>query len=191
MDDRIGPEPLTDAALDRALAEALDVRPSPEFLARVRMRVAEEPVPAFRLKPGVLGALAALIVIAAVLWRATPEPPALSTHAIQPFVFETPQVISSAVSGSVTQQIASASARRAMALSPSGQPLPATEVMIARDEIETIMTLVRQVQQGRTVLLAPGSAGPVEYSAPQDVVTVAPITIEPLPRLEPLQEIRQ
>lgn len=51
MDDRARTESLTDAAIDRAIDEALDVRPSPEFLARVRMRVMDEPAPAFRLKP--------------------------------------------------------------------------------------------------------------------------------------------
>ena len=36
---------LTDESLDRELAAAIDVEPSPEFLARVRMRLANEPAP--------------------------------------------------------------------------------------------------------------------------------------------------
>jgi hypothetical protein len=43
--DTPGPEPLTDAALDREIAAALNVAPSPAFVARVRQRIAEEPVP--------------------------------------------------------------------------------------------------------------------------------------------------
>ena len=35
--------PLTDSALDREIQAALAVHPSPEFLARVRQRVAAEP----------------------------------------------------------------------------------------------------------------------------------------------------
>ena len=38
-------DPLTDGDLDRALGAALAVEPSPEFLARVRMRIASEPEP--------------------------------------------------------------------------------------------------------------------------------------------------
>jgi len=38
-------DPLTDGDIDRALAKALAVEPSPEFLARVRMRIANEPAP--------------------------------------------------------------------------------------------------------------------------------------------------
>jgi cytochrome c556 len=38
-------DPLTDGEIDRALAAALAVDPSPEFVARVRMRIASEPEP--------------------------------------------------------------------------------------------------------------------------------------------------
>jgi cytochrome c556 len=38
-------DPLTDGEIDRALATALAVDPSPEFVARVRMRIANEPEP--------------------------------------------------------------------------------------------------------------------------------------------------
>jgi len=38
-------DPLTDGEIDRALATALAVEPSPEFVARVRMRIASEPEP--------------------------------------------------------------------------------------------------------------------------------------------------
>jgi cytochrome c556 len=38
-------EPLSDADLDRHLTAALCVEPSPEFLARVRMRIASDPEP--------------------------------------------------------------------------------------------------------------------------------------------------
>ena len=42
--DGIGPkQPLSDSQLDRELESALGVEPSPEFLARVRTRVAAEP----------------------------------------------------------------------------------------------------------------------------------------------------
>jgi len=43
MDGTRPREPLTDAGLDRELGSALGVEPSPEFLARVRTRIAAEP----------------------------------------------------------------------------------------------------------------------------------------------------
>lgn len=39
------PDALTDAQLDRELSAAVGIEPSPEFLARVRMKVATEPEP--------------------------------------------------------------------------------------------------------------------------------------------------
>ncbi|MGE0446660.1 MAG: hypothetical protein AB7P99_15655 [Vicinamibacterales bacterium] len=48
MDDNRFDHPLTDAALDRELAALLDVAPSPEFRARVRMHVERSPMRASR-----------------------------------------------------------------------------------------------------------------------------------------------
>jgi hypothetical protein len=45
MNDPRRTEPLTDAALDREIRDALAIDPSPEFLPRVRARVADEPSP--------------------------------------------------------------------------------------------------------------------------------------------------
>ena len=42
--DGIRRDPLTDSQLDREIEAALGIEPSPEFLARARMRVASEPV---------------------------------------------------------------------------------------------------------------------------------------------------
>ena len=42
--DGTGPQhPLSDSQLDRELESALGIEPSPEFLARVRTRIAAEP----------------------------------------------------------------------------------------------------------------------------------------------------
>jgi hypothetical protein len=67
--------------IDEQIREALDVDPSPEFLARVRTRIASEPAPsAWRSSWTVaaVGALAAALVIAVVVSRT-------STGATQPF----------------------------------------------------------------------------------------------------------
>ena len=45
MDGHRHLEPVSDASLDRAIGSLLGVEPSPEFLARVRARVAKEQEP--------------------------------------------------------------------------------------------------------------------------------------------------
>lgn len=70
--------PLTDAALDREIQAALDVDPSPAFLARVRQRVAIEPAPAGWWRgPRVasLAAAGALVAVAIALWPGRGETP--------------------------------------------------------------------------------------------------------------------
>jgi hypothetical protein len=67
MDDR-QPDALTDAAIDREIRAALSVDPSPEFLARVRTRIASEPVESgFRWSWVPAGTVAALLMVAVVV----------------------------------------------------------------------------------------------------------------------------
>jgi hypothetical protein len=69
---------LNGEAIDRALREALDVAPSPEFLARVRMRIANDPAPRSAWTtwmPAMVGAtvIAAAGVIAVIApWQGSP-----------------------------------------------------------------------------------------------------------------------
>jgi len=64
---------MNDQAIDRALREALDVSPSPDFVARVRMRVAYEPVPRSLWSrwtvwtPVAAGALVAAAIVVAIV----------------------------------------------------------------------------------------------------------------------------
>jgi hypothetical protein len=69
--DLLRPEPMTDAMIDREIAAALRVEPSPAFVPRVRQRIADEPVPsAWRVSWGVGAATAvAIAVVAAVAVR--------------------------------------------------------------------------------------------------------------------------
>jgi hypothetical protein len=65
--------PLNDVELDRELAAALAVEPSVEFLARVRMRIADEPEPrAGRVSMMFAGAGACAVAIALALAAAQP-----------------------------------------------------------------------------------------------------------------------
>jgi cytochrome c556 len=70
--------PLTDGDIDRALATALAVEPSPEFLARVRMRIASEPEPSDWRFPWVFAASACTLAIAMAVTVMQMHQPALS-----------------------------------------------------------------------------------------------------------------
>jgi cytochrome c' len=71
-------EPLTDGDIDRALGAALAVEPSPEFLARVRMRIASEPEPSGWRLPWMLAAGACTIAVAVAITVMQTSHPALA-----------------------------------------------------------------------------------------------------------------
>ena len=62
MDDRQS-ETLNDAAIDREIDAMLTVEPSPEFLARVRMQIADQHVAPRRFRP--------LVPIRLARWRSS------------------------------------------------------------------------------------------------------------------------
>jgi hypothetical protein len=77
MSDHRHADALTDDAFDRDIAQALAVDPSPEFVARVRTRIANEPAPsAWRLSwtMGFAGASVTALVLAVVLLNRPEEP---------------------------------------------------------------------------------------------------------------------
>ena len=71
-------DPMTDGDIDRALAAALAVEPSPEFLARVRMRIASEPEPSDWRLSWVFAAGACTLAIAMAVTVMQMHDPALS-----------------------------------------------------------------------------------------------------------------
>jgi len=85
MDER---PPMTDAALDREIQAALDVAPSPEFVARVRQRLEREPASPVWWRGRELAVAAGGVLLAVVLWAGRPDvsdparvlpPPAVTT----------------------------------------------------------------------------------------------------------------
>jgi hypothetical protein len=75
-------EHMTDDALDREIAEALAVNPSPQFEARVRQRVSSErPSPVWALASLKIAAVFVLGVSSVVLWRNSREQPPLHGRA--------------------------------------------------------------------------------------------------------------
>ena len=177
-------------AIDRALAEALDVAPSPDFVARVRQRVALEPRPVsfWRGWKIAVPALAAVMVAAiglAVLSRrspATPQPlPARSFSQVdlRPVGADAPRAIAVAAPRAVA-----APASRTRAVAAREQPawhvnLTEPEVLIPREEIEMYRRLIAAAQS------VPHA---VVVESPKDIVAVgevSDIAIEPI-KIEPI-----
>ena len=118
--DRSG-DPMTDRDLDLELAAALNVEPSPQFVARVRMRVAQEPSPSAWRLPGMFAAAGACAVAiafgltAAQMNQATSSPdhdrvlPASTAFADLSFVL--PTIVAAPFAGAPLAMAASAPRR--------------------------------------------------------------------------------
>jgi hypothetical protein len=200
-------DPLTDSSLDREIQSALAVDPSPEFLARVRTRVASElPGRAWRLIPSrwsfeplvavsVLGVVIA-IVVGAWLRPAPGRDPAVVAARVEPqrevtSVPKPVQIGSPDVRGGVPASAEGSAERRRASGARTRQPLPVAadappfaEVLISRDEVLAYEQLLAAVQ-GR-VPKEPAQAREDDTLAPLPL-EISPVTIEPLPQIARLE----
>jgi hypothetical protein len=188
--DEPGPEhALSDALLEREIAEALRVEPSREFVARVRCAIAAGPAPGRWQFPWTWAAavgLAAVVVVvtAGVVRRAgpdrplAPDPPQLAAAAVVP----TPPDVT--VPGPVDRPV-----RRAPRPATVDRAGPAAEpdVLIAREEAAALKRLLQGIPEP-VVEAAATEAAPDGFEAlhppPAIVVSpmaaIRPIAIEPL-----------
>lgn len=172
MDDREG---LND--LDRAIAETLDVDVSPDFVARVRQRIAHEPTPApFWSGWRIAIPVAAAVTIAAVgvamrSTRGASTPQRLAARSLAAGQMQPADVRPARVA--VTADRPAAPNRvRVVAVSAAAQQEP--EVLVPREEIDMYRRLIAQAQ---TVPHA------IVVDDPKDVVPVglfAEIAINPI-----------
>lgn len=148
--------------IDEELQAALDVDPSPEFVARVRMRIADEPAPVrgWRLwwAAGAVAAAAAAIVAVALRPQSTATPPPrVELLAARPLpALSTPQVRSTFARTSVVR-VASAES---------------VDVLVDAGEARTLRRLV----YGGPMPIDEPFVGP-SFSA----IVIPPLSIEPLP----------
>jgi hypothetical protein len=174
MDD--GREALSE--IDRAIAEALDVDVSPEFMARVRRRIADEPVRA-PLRHGWRLALpmaaVTIVLVAAGVSMLLARRPALvpaSASGSQPRVVEPARGAVERPSPPplvVTGRVATTAGRPVAPAPASSEP----EVLVPREEIEMYRGLVAR---------AAAMSRPVFVEA-RDIVppgTISDITIDPI-----------
>jgi len=194
MDGHKRVDEVSDPSLDREIESLLAVEPSPEFLARVRARVAEEPAPG-RWRTWMLVVPGAAVVAFALLivWPSREQAP--DHHA--------PALPASQQAAEVAQQAsppaASSEASRVRSRSTPGTALPPAaardraididlpDVVIAENEVRTFAALVATIRQRRfdvAVPAAPDLDAPLEM---KELRPAEPIEIEPIVKLAALQ----
>lgn len=176
-------QPLTDEALDREIAAALDVEPSLEFRARVRARVATEPVhvPWWR-SPAWAGvsfaaAAAAVLLVGWTVWTPDPlavEPPRIVARAPVHETAPVPEVTSE------PPVIRMASDERPQA----PRVVRGSEVLVSAEEASSLRHLLAAIAQQRVEPALPIlGAGPAPLAPIEDIV-VEPISLSPIAGLD-------
>jgi hypothetical protein len=186
----LGSEPMTDDDLDREIAAALDVDPSPAFVARVRQRVAQESAPAVWSRSWTIGAVTALAmaVVAAAIFQIQRDTQRIavpiesrplagfaelqSSHVASGFSRTSPPGFGRTPASGFRRTSASAPASRA----------PSPEILIDIREANALRALFAAASRGQidlTPLAAALAATPSEAQPPPEIV-IAPLVIPPL-----------
>ena len=163
-------DPMNDAGLERDIERALAADPSPEFLARVRTRIAEEPAPASRrfgwLFAGVATAAMAASVVALVMLR--PDHRVEPAHGL---------LSSRSLSSSVVGPVLSQGLDRERRTTNVERSLP--EPFFDPRETMALQRLIAGVRDARVDLTPLLREAPMALQSLDNLV-IPPITIEPL-----------
>jgi hypothetical protein len=167
---------LTDAALDRDLAALLDVAPSPEFRARVRMRMERVPMrrsrPMYVIPAATVLALAALIYVGAGFSR--PDVTRVQTDSSRREDIR--------LSGEPVESMSP----RVMAIPPvpaGGDSMP--RVVVSPGDAEGLRALMRAAASGTI------TAESFPTVPPAELMALDAIAIEPLEPIAPLSGVMQ
>jgi len=174
-------DPVTDAALERDLESLLAVDPSPEFLARVRTRVAEEPASAsrrFRWHVAAAVAAVAIVVIGVLAWRPS-ETAVVSVNAPIAAAPAPPTTRSPDRSVTAVDRTPAVVSRREPAPVAASKPpievvLP--EIVVAENESRAFAGLMASIRQTR-----------FELSLPVASALEGPVTVDEIPALTPVK----
>jgi len=203
MDAERARRAMTGAAIDREIQEALAVDPSPEFLARVRTRIAAEPPRAATWLPWKLVAAAVMAaIVAAVVVMSRPQERTDGTATAQGDIRLTPEVPVEQPRGLEPSRAADSTHRPVEA--PGAQrrasarrltPAPAQsetrlvaamptepEILVDPREARAMRLVIRATRDGRfdlwTALQA--EAPTVMELPPIAAIVIAPLSIDPL-----------
>jgi len=179
--DGTGPRQLlTDSALDRELTETLGIQPSPEFLARVRTRVAAEPARApWRLVFEPLAPVAIVgIVLALVVPKLMRDEPIQTVN--PPRMANVVPDIPRAVAAVVSVRDGDRRTVPAQRASARTTPLRLSPVLVAEDERRAFELFVAAVGQGH---VPEAAIEPAVNGREMAELSIAPLVITPLPPL--------
>jgi hypothetical protein len=181
---------ITDAALDGELQSMLDVAPSPQFVARVRTRIVDEPSPsrpwlsAFTLAASAV-VVAAIVMVAVSIGRPhSPVEPASALDARRLSPLEVPSVVSG-LSGTIPVGSRSAIHRAEAQSAPNvaaRQESKTPEILVDPREATALRALIFGARQGRidlTPVLAASTPAVMELPPVVDI-DIPAITIEPI-----------
>ena len=180
--DEPGRHPLSDS-LDREIELAVAVEPSPEFLARVRTRIAAEPEPsAWRLSFEPLAGVAIVGIVLAIV-----VPQFMREEAARPQVMHSPvvDVPAPAVEARTMPRAARGGAPRAArvtverAESPRTLPLQLSPVLFSEEDRRAFAWFVTSVADGSVPAEAVQALGDEDMTSR----AIAPLVIDPLPPL--------
>ena len=173
---------MTDQALDRELQSILAVDPSPEFVARVRTRIASEPQRSAAWSMWMFAAAAAAVVaIAVVVSRGVPREGAaaskpLASRVLTPMAFVVSDI----------------NRRPMLSHALPGQRAP-DEILVDPREAAAIRALIRRVRTGG-IDLAPvlnASTPTAMELAPVVEITILDIAIDPIAPAPGAEGVRQ
>jgi hypothetical protein len=162
-------------SLEREIEDLLAVDPSPEFVAKVRQRIAAEASPPLRWlswRHATAGVGLAAVVGAALLWPSAGPVAPRDGEAIAPIIRQPSTPTNDA---SVAPVASDASPRRASA-APNRQALP--PVLIQRDEARAMKLLLTRVREGTLPDMAEALAA-VDATGPE-WIAIHPVVIEPI-----------
>jgi len=179
---------VNDPSLDREIESLLSVEPSPEFVARVRARVAKEPEPAgWRASWmfAVAGAVA-VVIVALLVWPSREPAPRIAADGVIPqrqaplTPLTVPQVVPQAPLRARTAVALSSGRNRVIEID-----LP--EVVIADNEVRTFATLVASIRASRFDVAVPAAPDPNTPLEVKELPPVEPLEIEPIVKLATLE----
>jgi hypothetical protein len=176
-------DPVKDAALEREIERTLAVDPSPEFLVRVRARIADEPAPASRgfgwLFAGVAATAVAATVVALVMLR--PEPRAEPAIGLLMSRALPSSVVVPTVSPGLAREPRTTHGERTAndARRTTHPERQRSEPLFDARETTALQRLIADVRDARVDLAPLLQKGPMPLPSNEDLV-IPPIVIEPL-----------
>jgi hypothetical protein len=207
-----------DPSIGRALREALDVSPSPDFVARVRTRIANEPAPRgvwsrwTLWMPVTVGAVAAAIALAVLVARpdrtgtAARVQPSTASAAASDVRLPAPSVREGkpgAAAATAAANVASAPATnvvsgfgrtdRAHVVSASRRTVEEPEVLISQSESAALRRLLARASEGQIVVDVSSASIPdsSEELQPAPEIVIPPLKIDPLVPVNGEEGVRQ